>query len=96
MPVPVAMSSGKAEYIAAAVACMRASNICMLIYDLSCLGSKEYNPDELTCEPSRKIVDNEAAIAMAKCNKDTEASLVYYGCSCWLRLVTTIRYIAHI
>ena len=71
LPVPVAMSSGEAEYIAAAVACMRASHIRMLIYDLRCLGSKDYNSDELTCEPSRIIVDNEAAIAMAKCNKDT-------------------------
>ena len=50
---------------------MRASHICMLIYDLRCLGSKEYNPDELTCETSRIIVDNKAAIAMEKRNKDT-------------------------
>ena len=37
LPVPVAMSSDKAEYIAAAVACMRASHIPILIYDLRCL-----------------------------------------------------------
>ena len=43
----------------------------MLIYDLRCLGSKEYNPDELTCKPSRLMGDNEAAVAMVKCNKDT-------------------------
>ena len=71
LPVPVAMSSGEAEYIAAAVACMRASHICMIIYDLRCLGSKEYNSYELTCEPSIIIVDYEAAITMVKCNKDT-------------------------
>ena len=57
--------------MATAVACMRVSHIHMLIYDLRCLGSKEYNPDELTCEPSRIIIDNEAAIAMVKCNKAT-------------------------
>ena len=43
----------------------------MLIYDIRCLWSKEYNSNELTCKPSRIIVDNEAAIAMAKCNNDT-------------------------
>ena len=50
---------------------MRASHICMLIYDLRCLGSKEYNSNKLFCEPSRIIVDNKAAIAMVKCNKET-------------------------
>ena len=34
LPVPVAMSSGKAEYITAAVACMRTSHLRMLMYDL--------------------------------------------------------------
>ena len=42
------------------------SYIYMLINDLVCLGSKEYNPNELTCKPSRIIIDNEDAIAMAK------------------------------
>ena len=60
LPVPVVMSSGEAEYVAAAVACMRASHIHMLIYDLRCLGSKDYNSNELTGEPSRIIVDNKA------------------------------------
>ena len=61
VPVPVAMSSREAEYIAAAVACMRASHIHMLIYyDLRYLNSKEYNPDKLTCVPSRIILNNEA------------------------------------
>ena len=34
LPVPEAMSSGEAEYIAAAVACMKTSHLRMLIYDL--------------------------------------------------------------
>ena len=34
LPVPVAMSSGEAEYISAAVACMKASHIRMLEYDV--------------------------------------------------------------
>ena len=64
LPIPVAMSSGEAASIAAAVACTRASHICMLIYDLRCLGSKEYNSNKLACKPSRIIVDIEAAIAI--------------------------------
>ena len=71
LPVPVAMSSGEAEYISAAVACMRASHIRMLIYDLKFLGTKEYDSDEPIYEPATIIIDNEAAISMAKCNKDT-------------------------
>ena len=34
IPVPVAISSGEAKYISAAVACMHASRIRMLVYDL--------------------------------------------------------------
>ena len=33
-PVPVAVSSGEAEYISGAAACTKASNLRMLIYDL--------------------------------------------------------------
>ena len=71
LPVPVAMSSGEAEYISAAVACMRASHLRMLTYDMRFLGSENYDGDNMNCEPARIIIDNEAAIAMAKCNKDT-------------------------
>ena len=71
LPVPVAMSSGEAEYISAAVACMRASHLRMLIYDLKFLGSDTYDANNLKYEPAKIIIDNEAAIAMAKCNKDT-------------------------
>ena len=71
LPVPVAMSSGEAEYISAAVACMRASHLRMLIYDLRDMGSDKYDQDNVNMEPARIIIDNEAAISMAKCNKDT-------------------------
>ena len=47
LPVPVAMSSGEAEYISAAVACMRASHLRMLIYDLKCLCSEDYDRDNM-------------------------------------------------
>ena len=71
LPVPVAMSIGEAEYISAAVACMRASHIRMLVYDLKFLGTNEYDSNEPNYEPATIMIDNEAAISMATCNKDT-------------------------
>ena len=65
------MSTGKAEYITAATTCMRASHLCMSTHDLRYLGSSGYDGDNLRCHPARIIIDNEAAIPMAKCNKDT-------------------------
>ena len=59
------MSSG------AAAACMRASHLRMLTYDLKYLGTSKYNGDNLDYEPAKIIIDNEAAICMAKCNKGT-------------------------
>ena len=50
---------------------MRASHLRMLIYDLKFLGSDTYDANNLKYEPAKIIIDNEAAIAMAKCNKDT-------------------------
>ena len=35
------------------------------------MGSKSYDGDDLKCESSRIIVHNDAAISMARCNKDT-------------------------
>ena len=43
----------------------------MLIHNQKFLGSSTYNTDNLANEPACIIIDNEAAIAMAKCNKDT-------------------------
>ncbi len=43
----------------------------MLEYDLKNLGSESYDVNNPIYEPSRIIIDNEAAIPMAKCNKDT-------------------------
>ena len=65
------MSGGEVEYISTAVACMKASHLSMLVYDLRSMGSKSYDGDNLKYKPSRIIVDNEAAISMARCNKDT-------------------------
>ena len=65
------MSSGEAEYISAAAACMRASPLRMLIYDLKYLATPKYGGDNMNYEPAKIIIDNEAAICMANCNKDT-------------------------
>ena len=54
-----------------AVACMKASHLRMLMNDLKFMGSDDYNEDEVKLGPARIIIDNEAAICMAKCNKDT-------------------------
>ena len=59
------MSSGEAEYISAAVACMKASHIKMLEYDLKHLGAKSYDLNNPSCEPSKLIIDNEATKAMS-------------------------------
>ena len=63
------MSNGEAEYISAAVACMIASHLRMLIYDLRYMGSDNYDQDNISMEPARIIIDNEVAILMAKCSK---------------------------
>ena len=66
----VAISSGEAEYISAAFACMRESHLRMLINDMRFVGSQNYNQDVVNLELARIIID-EATICMAKCNKDT-------------------------
>ena len=71
LPVPVAMSSGESEYIAAAVACMKASHLRMMGYDFEHMGSTDYDPMNIKYPPAHIIIDNEAAKAMSQCNKDT-------------------------
>ncbi len=66
----MAISSGEAEYISAAVACMGASHLQILTYDLRDLSTLEYHGDNLKCQPAGIIIGNEAAICMAKCNKE--------------------------
>ena len=45
---------------------MRASYLLMLTYNLRHLGTPEYDEDNFKCQPARIIIDNEAAIIMAK------------------------------
>ena len=71
LPVPVAMLSSKAKYASAAVACMWASHLRMLIYDLKLLCSEDHNRDIMEYEPANIIFDKENATSMARYNKDT-------------------------
>ena len=90
LPVPVAMSSGEAEYIAAAVACMRSSHLRLLMYDLPNLGSPLYDKDIMDSKPARIIIDNEAAISMAKCDKDTAGNRHVTSCYHYVRQGTAL------
>ena len=51
LPVPVAMSSGEAEYLSAAVACMKSSHNRMFEYDLKHLDAKSYDLNNPSCKP---------------------------------------------
>lgn len=76
LPIPVATSSGEAEYISAATACMRASHLQMIIlYDLRHLCTASYDEDKLNEKPARIIIDNEAVIYMSKYNMDTVGNI---------------------
>ena len=72
VPVPVAMSSGEAEYLGAAGAAISAAHLRMLWYDFRCLGQRHYSVEAMEQEPPYLVmIDNEAAIAMAGSDKDT-------------------------
>ena len=49
---------------------MRASHLKMLLNNMRFIGSENYNQDVINLESARIIIDNEAAICMAKYNKD--------------------------
>ena len=72
MPVPIAMSTGEAEYLAAGNACMAAAHVRMLIYDLEYLGTSNHSYlDPSNMPPTLIVLDSEAAMAMANSDKDT-------------------------
>ena len=47
----------------------------MLIYNLKYLDTLKYYGDNMDYEPARIIIDNKAAICMAKCNKDNAGNM---------------------
>ena len=90
--VCVTISSGEAEYIAAAVACMRACHLRMLIYDLQHnMCSRNYNATEVQQPSVKIIIDSEAAIARATCNKDTAGNRHVAGRYLYIRQGTSLK-----
>ena len=79
LPIPVAMSSGGAEYILVATVYMRAIHLWMLIYDLKYICTAEYDGEKLNQKPTEIIIDNEAAIYMAKCNRTQKETDMLQG-----------------
>jgi hypothetical protein len=72
VPVPVAMSSGEAEYLGAGTAAMSAAHFRMLHYDFENLGKEEYSLQAMDeTRPSTIFLDNTATIQMAQINRDT-------------------------
>ena len=49
----------------------------MLIFISRCMVSDTYDQDNVNMEHTSIIIDNEAAISMAKCNKDTARNIYY-------------------
>ena len=76
----MALSSGEAEYLAAALACTAAQHIRMTNYDLYHLSDKDYKPENTENYPaSNLILDSEAAIII---EKSAIASLFGLGARC--------------
>ena len=69
MSIPVAMSSEESKYITAVVACMQASHLMMLSYNFDFRGTKYHVPENIEYDHWIMIIDNNAAIPMASCNK---------------------------
>ena len=68
MPSPVAMSSAESEYLSACNGAMAVAHIRMLVYDMLYLGTKDWKMamQSLPSNPAILMVDNEAAVQMAK------------------------------
>ncbi len=73
MPTPVAMSTSEAEYMAACSATMATAHICMLLFDMLYLGTKQWHisTQRLPTTPAILMIDNEATVQIAKNGKLT-------------------------
>ena len=85
------MSSGEVENNPATATFMKDSHQRMLIYDLSFLDSSSYDGDDLQCEPSRIVVDNEGAISMVSYNTDTVGNIHVAKIYRYIREGTTLN-----
>ncbi|MGH3054017.1 MAG: Ty1/Copia family ribonuclease HI, partial [Gaiellaceae bacterium] len=73
VPIPIAMSTGEAEYMAAASGAMAAQHMRMLAQDYNNLGKSTYSVlnDEIM-PPAIILIDNTAAKAMAECERSSK------------------------
>ena len=73
MPTPVAMSTSEAEYMAACSATMATAHICMLLYDITYLGTKQWHESSQRLPTTSFIlmVNNKATAHIAKNGKLT-------------------------
>ena len=69
--VPFAISNGESECTSTAVVYMKASHTWIWEYGLKCMETKSYDVKNPISKSSNIIIENEATIAMAECNKDT-------------------------
>ena len=77
MPTPIAMSTSKAEHMAACSASMATAHIRMLLYDMTYLGTKQWHEStqRLPTIPSILMIDNEATVQIARNGKLTRKHL---------------------
>jgi hypothetical protein len=69
MPTPIAMSTSEAKYMAACSTSMATAHICMLLYNMTYLGTKQWRESTqcLPTIPSIFMIDNETTVQIA-CN----------------------------
>jgi hypothetical protein len=73
MPTLIAMSNSEAKYMAACSASMATAHICMLLYDMTYLGTKQWckSTQRLPTIPSILGIDNIATVQSAHIGKFT-------------------------
>ena len=73
MSLPIAMSTSKAKYMATCSAPLATAHICMLLYDMTYLGTKQWRESTqcLPTIPSILMIDNEATVQIARNGKLT-------------------------
>ncbi|MGH7954813.1 MAG: reverse transcriptase domain-containing protein [Gloeomargaritales cyanobacterium] len=73
VPEPIAMSTGEAEYMAAATGAMAAQHLRMLENDFENLGNIGYSVlNDEKMPPAMILIDNMAAKAMSECERSTK------------------------
>jgi len=74
MPTPIARSTSEAKYMAACSASMATAHICMLLYNMTYLGTKHWH-ESTQCLPTIRsilMIDNKATVQIAHNGKLTQ------------------------